>query len=85
VEDVSQTSVDAIKAADDWPRPDRRDHRRRRHTALDTPVGEMADGEWLDDARAGPPVVVLGSLAADRLGITDVGDGVRCSAESGSQ
>jgi putative ABC transport system permease protein len=44
---------------------------------LDTLVGEMADGEWLDDARAGLPVVVLGSVAAERLGITDVGDGVQ--------
>jgi putative ABC transport system permease protein len=37
----------------------------------------MADGEWLDEARAGLPVVVLGSEAAERLGITDVGDGVQ--------
>jgi putative ABC transport system permease protein len=44
---------------------------------LDTLVGEMADGEWLDDARAGLPVVVLGSVTAERLGITDVGDGVQ--------
>jgi putative ABC transport system permease protein len=44
---------------------------------LETLVGEMADGEWLDEARAGLPVVVLGSVAAERLGITDVGDGVQ--------
>jgi putative ABC transport system permease protein len=44
---------------------------------LDTLVGEMADGEWLDEARAGLPVVVLGSVTAERLGITDVGDGVQ--------
>jgi putative ABC transport system permease protein len=44
---------------------------------LDTLVGEMADGEWLDEARAGLPVVVLGSVAAERLGISDVGDGVQ--------
>jgi putative ABC transport system permease protein len=44
---------------------------------LDTLVGDMADGEWLDDARAGLPVVVLGSVAAERLAITDVGDGVQ--------
>jgi putative ABC transport system permease protein len=44
---------------------------------LDTLVGQMADGEWLDEARAGLPVVVLGSEAAERLGITDVGDGVQ--------
>jgi putative ABC transport system permease protein len=44
---------------------------------LDTLVGEMADGEWLDEARAGLPVVVLGSVTAERLGITDVGDGIQ--------
>jgi putative ABC transport system permease protein len=44
---------------------------------LDTLVGEMADGEWLDAARAGLPVVVLGSVAAERLGITDVGDSLQ--------
>ena len=42
---------------------------------LETLQGRMADGEWLDDARAELPVVVLGSTAAQRLGITDVGDG----------
>jgi putative ABC transport system permease protein len=44
---------------------------------LDTLVGDMADGEWLDEARAGLPVVVLGSLTAERLGITDVRDGIQ--------
>jgi len=44
---------------------------------LDTLVGEMADGEWLDDTRSRLPVVVLGSVAAERLGISDVGDGVQ--------
>jgi putative ABC transport system permease protein len=44
---------------------------------LDTLVGQMADGEWLDETRAGLPVVVLGSEAAQRLGISDVGDGVQ--------
>jgi putative ABC transport system permease protein len=44
---------------------------------LDTLVGEMADGEWLDASRSDLPVVVLGSLAAQRLGIGDVGDGVQ--------
>lgn len=44
---------------------------------LDTLVGEMADGEWLDDSRAGLPVVVLGSVAAERLGITDVSEGLQ--------
>jgi len=44
---------------------------------LDTLVGGMADGEWLDEARSRLPVAVLGSEAAARLGITDVGDGVQ--------
>ncbi|HET6663571.1 MAG TPA: ABC transporter permease [Acidimicrobiales bacterium] len=44
---------------------------------LDTLVGEMGDGEWLDDTRSRLPVVVLGSVAAERLGISDVGDGVQ--------
>jgi putative ABC transport system permease protein len=44
---------------------------------LDTLVGEMADGEWLDETRANLPVVVLGSVTAERLGVTDVGDGVQ--------
>jgi putative ABC transport system permease protein len=44
---------------------------------LDTLVGEMTDGEWLDETRANLPVVVLGSVTAERLGITDVGDGVQ--------
>jgi putative ABC transport system permease protein len=44
---------------------------------LETLVGEMADGEWLDEARAGLPVVVLGSVTAERLGITDVREGVQ--------
>jgi putative ABC transport system permease protein len=44
---------------------------------LDTLIGEMADGEWLDQTRAELPVVVLGSSTAERLGITDVGDGVQ--------
>ena len=43
---------------------------------LDTLQGRLADGEWLDEVRAGLPVTVLGSVAAGRLGITDVGDGV---------
>ena len=44
---------------------------------LDTLRGRLADGEWLDEARANLPVVVLGSVAAERLGITDVADGVQ--------
>jgi putative ABC transport system permease protein len=44
---------------------------------LDTLVAEVADGEWLDATRARLPVVVLGSVAAERLGIADVGAGVQ--------
>ena len=43
---------------------------------LDTVVGRLADGEWLDGVRSGLPVTVLGSVAAERLGISEVGDGV---------
>ena len=42
---------------------------------LDTLAGTVADGRWLDTASAQLPVVVLGSVAAERLGITDVGLG----------
>lgn len=35
--------------------------------------GSLAAGEWFDDATRGLPVAVLGSQAALRLGITDVG------------
>jgi putative ABC transport system permease protein len=46
--------------------------------ALLTTLGaRLADGVWLDSTRSTLPVVVLGSIAADRLGITAVGDGVR--------
>lgn len=41
---------------------------------LGTLRGRMANGEWLDDTRAGLPVVVLGSVAAERLGVTMVSD-----------
>jgi putative ABC transport system permease protein len=44
---------------------------------LATLVGEMADGEWLDPTRARLPVVVLGSVTAQRLGISQVGDGIQ--------
>jgi putative ABC transport system permease protein len=43
---------------------------------LDTLATGMRDGVWLD-SRGSLPVVVLGSIAAERLGITDVGDGTR--------
>lgn len=34
--------------------------------------GSMADGVWFDDARAAYPNVVLGSVAAERLGVREV-------------
>ena len=43
---------------------------------LDTLRMKLADGEWLDGTRADLPVVVLGSIAAQRLGVSDVSDGV---------
>jgi putative ABC transport system permease protein len=44
---------------------------------LDAVSGELADGRFLDAASAQLPTVVLGADAAERLGITDVDDGVR--------
>lgn len=43
---------------------------------LATLAGEMAEGRFLDAAVDDFPVVVLGSVAAERLGITSVGSGV---------
>jgi putative ABC transport system permease protein len=42
---------------------------------LGTLAARMATGEWLDQTRSRLPVVVLGSVAAERLGITQVGPG----------
>ena len=39
---------------------------------LDTLAGSMADGRFLDEAIDDYPVVVLGSVAAERLGIEEV-------------
>jgi putative ABC transport system permease protein len=39
---------------------------------LDVLVGSMADGVWFDDAKAAYPNVVLGSVAAERLGIREI-------------
>lgn len=39
--------------------------------------GGLGDGEWFDDVRADLPVTVLGAIAAQRLGITDVADGTQ--------
>lgn len=44
---------------------------------LTTLVGTLADGEWLDSSRSRLPVTVLGSIAAERLGITEVADGTK--------
>jgi putative ABC transport system permease protein len=44
---------------------------------LATLTGEMAQGRFLDDANSHYPVVVLGSVAAERLGIRDVSQQVR--------
>ncbi len=42
---------------------------------LTTLNSSVADGEWLDAATSNFPVVVLGSIAAERLGITDAAAG----------
>lgn len=39
---------------------------------LDVLAGSLADGVWFDDAKSGFPTVVLGSVAAERLGIREV-------------
>ncbi len=39
--------------------------------------GSLADGEWLDAATSTYPAVVLGSVAAEKLGIVDVADELR--------
>ncbi len=39
---------------------------------LDVLGGTVADGVWLNDARASYPNVVLGSVAAERLGVREV-------------
>ncbi len=39
---------------------------------LDTLSGSVAQGRWLDEAASGYPVTVLGSVAAERLGIREV-------------
>jgi putative ABC transport system permease protein len=44
---------------------------------LDAVSGELTDGRFLDGASSQLPTVVLGADAAERLGITDVDDGVR--------
>jgi putative ABC transport system permease protein len=44
---------------------------------LDTLHIPLLDGRWLDDATSTYPAVVLGSVAADKLGIVDVADELR--------
>jgi putative ABC transport system permease protein len=44
---------------------------------LTTLNASLADGEWLDDATGTYPAVVLGSVAAQKLGIVDVADELR--------
>lgn len=41
-------------------------------TTLDALAGTMADGRFLDDAIGAYPTAVLGAVAAERLGITEV-------------
>ncbi len=42
---------------------------------LDTLNGSVAEGRWHDEATITVPTVVLGSIAAGRLGVDDAGDG----------
>jgi putative ABC transport system permease protein len=44
---------------------------------LTTLKATLADGVWLDDATSTYPAVVLGSVAAQKLGIVDVSDQLR--------
>jgi len=44
---------------------------------LDTLHGHLADGRWFDAATINYPTVVLGPTAAEKLGISDVADGLR--------
>ena len=39
---------------------------------LDTLAGTLAAGKWFDQASASYPITVLGSVAAQRLGVTDL-------------
>ena len=39
---------------------------------LNVLAGSLADGAWFDDAKSGFPTVVLGSVAAERLGVREV-------------
>lgn len=42
-------------------------------TLLDSLAGTVADGRWHDEASAAFPTVVLGSVAAERLGVDEAG------------
>jgi len=41
-------------------------------TLLDTLAGTLAQGRWFDPATAAYPTTVLGAVAAERLGVTDL-------------
>jgi putative ABC transport system permease protein len=41
-------------------------------TLLDTLAGTLQTGSWLDEASASYPTTVLGAVAAERLGVSDV-------------
>lgn len=43
----------------------------------ETVAASLDEGRWLDAATSGYPAIVLGSTAARRLAITDLGEGVR--------
>lgn len=45
-------------------------------TLLDTLAGTVQEGKWLDQASASYPTVVLGSIAAERLGVQESGASV---------
>jgi putative ABC transport system permease protein len=44
---------------------------------LDTLKGSVAEGDWLNEATAATPNVVLGAVAADRFGIVAVAEGTQ--------
>lgn len=45
-------------------------------TLLDTLAGSLSEGKWIDEATGSYPTTVLGSVAAERLGVTDAGSRV---------
>jgi putative ABC transport system permease protein len=81
VEQVSSvTSVDANAWRTDYVPEDRTNGitvKAADIRLLDTLAAALADGEWLDDTRSDLPVAVVGAVAAQRMGISDVADGAR--------